>query len=115
MAIIEQGDMILASYRRLYEHDLARFFVGTVDAYQDGLIKATGTSFAREMVGGDLVSKPEQRTKLIPVASGTVLVYQLPKISGLGNLGFEHKGHRLYLVDSGSDFRMDLTERIDRG
>jgi hypothetical protein len=111
--MLEQGDRVLVAHRRLYATDEARFFVGRVDGYDAGIVKVTGWSYVRDTWAGAIVGKEEIRTKLISVASGTSIIYQLPKHVELESVRFESTEHRLTLTDGG-DFVMNLTELPDR-
>ena len=42
--VLKEGDNILVAHRRLFEKDEVRFFVGRVDAYEAGIVKAPGHS-----------------------------------------------------------------------
>src|SRR5438132_12929098 len=105
--LLNEGDKILVSHRRLFEKDEGRFFIGRVDAYESGVIKATGHSFVRDILGGRMVEKKEARTKILSVASGTLIVYLLPVQSSLETMKFESEEGRLSLTD-GKGFTMNL-------
>jgi hypothetical protein len=87
--ILKEGDKLLVAHRRLFEGDECRFFVGRVDAYEDGVVKATGRTFVRVVTGGRVIEKPEERTKILSLSSGTLMVYQLPESVPLEALKFK--------------------------
>lgn len=109
--IVEKGDKLLVTHRRLFAEDQPRFFVGVVEEYEDGLAAVTGHSFVREPVRGDLVRKPDQRTKLVSIASGNVLVYLLPSATALEELRAEHGPDGSVVLTDGAGLCMDLTDR----
>ena len=76
--MLEQGDKILIVHRRLFEKDTPRFFVGEVQAYEDGLAKVKGYTFVKDLFSGSMKKKPDLRTKVMSIVSGTFIVYQLP-------------------------------------
>ena len=76
--ILEQGDNVLVSHRRLFESDEARFFVGRTIACEDSLVKAEGYSFVRDLASGHIIKKEEKRTKVLSLVAPGQLVYQLP-------------------------------------
>ena len=112
--LLNEGDKILVSHRRLFEKDSVRFFIGRVEAYEAGLVKATGHSYVRDPLWGQVIEKAEQRTKLLSLSSGTLIVYQLPKALNLDALKFVATESRVCLTD-GKDFTMNLTEATHEG
>lgn len=75
----KEGGKVLIAHRRLFEKDLARFFVGAVAAFDGTLVKVVGYSYSPELMSGQIIKKSERRTKLLPLASGTILFYLLPE------------------------------------
>ena len=112
--MLNEGDIILVAHRRLFENDEVRFFVGCVDEYEDGIVRVTGRSYIRDVVGGRMVEKAEKRTKLLSLSAGTFFFYQLPQGVTLDALKFEDKGGRVSLTD-GKDFTMNLSEHTHGG
>lgn len=110
--ILNPGDHVLVSHRRLFAEDQPRFFVGRVEEWQAGMVAATGYAWLRDPVAGGFQRKADLRTKVFAITSGAIIVYRLPKNVVLEQLRLERQGeHGLELVD-GADFHMDLAERI---
>lgn len=112
--LLQEGDKILIAHRRLFEKDEARFFLGRVDAYESGVVKVTGHSYVRDRMSGQLLEKADTRTKILSLASGTFLVYQLPDQVALDNIEFISDDGRLSLTD-GKGFTMNLAESTHGG
>jgi hypothetical protein len=111
MAILENGDKVLIVHRRLYPSDMPRFFAGTVETFADGLALVAGYTWEREQFAGKFRRKDDMRKKIVPIASGTVLAYLLPRQTEVDRLVIETLGRdTVWLTDRGA-FRMDLTER----
>ena len=55
--LLQEGDHILVAHRRLFEKDEVRLFVGRVDAYEAGVVKATGHSYVRDQVSGRMIER----------------------------------------------------------
>jgi hypothetical protein len=89
------------------------YFVGRVDAYESGLVKATGHSYIRDPVTGGMIEKTDPRTKILALASGALLVYQLPAATALETLTFTWADGRVTAAD-GQGFTMNLGE-VARG
>jgi len=112
--LLKEGDKILVAHRRLFEKDVVRFFIGQVEAYEGGLVKVTGHTYVRDALGGEVVEKAEQRTKILSLSSGTLIIYQLPDGVALDALKFAGAEGQLSLSD-GKGFTMNLTEATHRG
>jgi len=112
--LLKRGDKILIAHRRLFESDQERFFVGQVEDYEAGVVKSRGHSYVRDVIGGLVIEKPEERTKILALSSGTLLVYQLPDTVVFDSLRFEVAEGRLSLTD-GRGFHMNLTEHTHAG
>ena len=112
--LLNEGDKILVANRRLFEKDEVRFFIGRVDAYEAGVVKATGHSYVRDLMDGGLIEKAEERTKILPLFSGTLLVYLLPAGMKLDTVKFVAEDGGLLLTD-GKGFTMNLAEHAHGG
>lgn len=107
--ILEPGNKLLIAHRRLFDKDEPRFFVGEVLAYDAGTVKITGHSFVREMTSGKVLRKEDPRIKLISIASGTCLLYQLPDETDVHAVAFESQDGETTLTD-GKHIKMNMSE-----
>ncbi len=108
---VDPGKKLLIAHRRLFETDQTRFFVGTVDAYDAGIVLVSGYSWNRDPYSGVLAMKGELRSKLVSITSGMVIVYVLPDELDLTLLQIETDEHQNVFLSDGRSFRIDLTER----
>lgn len=109
--ILQSGTKVLVAHRRLYETDHGRYFTGTVDAYEDGVARITGQTWMHDGYRGAYKRKTDLRTKIVPLTSGSVIVYQLPSNTNLNALEVVVEGVQMFLRD-GEGFEMDLTEGV---
>ena len=112
--LLNKGDTILVANRRLFETDESRFFIGSVDEYEAGIVKATGRSYVRDVMSGRMIEKADKRTKILSLSSGTFLIYQIPGAPSPDAMKFTEEEGRLSLTNE-KGFRMDLTERSRYG
>jgi hypothetical protein len=82
--ILESGSVVLVFHRRLFDQ-------------------------LNDRIGGTLFKKTDLRTKIVSLAAGTLIVYQLPIGTDLANLKFQNVGGKLILSDRG-ELKMDLSE-----
>ncbi|MCG8404665.1 MAG: hypothetical protein MI923_05645 [Phycisphaerales bacterium] len=109
--ILESGDKILVVHRRLFDKDENRYFVGTVEAFESGIARVTGYSFVRDFIGGLVFRKPDPRTKLLSISSGTLLVYVLSKEVPIEALEFVVSDDGGVTATDGKSLHMNLSEK----
>ncbi len=110
--ILSEESNVLIAHRRLFDSDSPRIFIGKVEAYESGIVRVNGHTWLRDTFSGSYVKKEDQRTKILSIASGTLIVYVLPATTQLARVRFEStpEGH-LFLKD-GAALKMDLTEAL---
>lgn len=108
--LIDKGDKLLVTHRRLYEKETERFFVGVVDAYEQGVAKVSGYTWIHDIPRGRLIRKEDLRCKLIPLTSGNYIVYVLPSHLDIESTRIDQIKQRL-LLTNGSNFTMDISDR----
>lgn len=111
MSLLRSGDKLLISHRRLYQEDVARHFVGSVDECDGSIVQMTGVTFVRETRTGTYVRKPGNRTKILSLATGSLIVYRLPNSVHVAGLEIENRDDRGIFVVDGRGFELNLTER----
>lgn len=109
--LLSKGEKIFVAHRRLFEKDGSRFFVGQVDHFEDGIVRTTGHSYLRDNFTGAMLEKPEERTKLLSIVSGTLIVYVIPQHVELNDLEFVDVGGMLMMRD-GKSFSMNLSDTL---
>lgn len=111
--ILSEGDCLLVVYRRLFESDHSRMFVGNVDAYQDGIVRLTGYTLAREGADGDYCRKAQKQTKIFAIASGTLIIYYLPRAFAIDRARID-VGELKLTFNDGADHSIDISESFRR-
>ncbi len=112
--IVDTGDAVLVSHRRMFERDEARFFVGRTIASDGPLLKVEGFTFVRDLSNGRVVKKEEKRIKVLSLASPGHIVYQLPSDINVETTDIASSNGDAILVD-GSRQIMNLSERTHCG
>ena len=108
--MLEPNDKILAVHRRLFPEDHSRFFLGVVEEYLQGVAKVTGYTWVVEPYKGTFVRKSLENTRLLALASGTLLVYQLPAEFDIEKAEFRLDDERGVHLTDGRRPVLDLTE-----
>jgi len=109
--LLSDGARVLVCHRRLFPEDHPRYFIGVVEAYSDGIAKVSGFSWTRDASRG-FQRKADRRTKLISVAAGNLIVYEIPRETDVEEIRIEQPGGHVVTATDGGKFRMDLSERI---
>jgi len=109
-ALLSPGEKIHVMHRRRFEKDVRRHFVGLVEAYEQGIARTCGYVFVIDDLSKHLfVKRPDRRTKLVPVASGDVVVNVIPETVDLERVDYQIKDRTLWVTDD-SGWCMDLKE-----
>ena len=107
--ILQPGNKLLIVHRRLFKSDRTRLYLGTVNAYEDGIASVTGYTFVHDDVDGDYLRKNDERTKIVPIASGSLIVYLLSSEFAIDEARICTRENRLILSD-GRGSEMNLSE-----
>ncbi|MCA9132084.1 MAG: hypothetical protein KDA45_02980 [Planctomycetales bacterium] len=112
--MLEPGNKLLVAHRRMFEKEDARYFVGEVVAYDQGIVKIAGFSFVRDAMSGNFIRKNDPRTKIVSLVSGAYIFYQLPEATDILQVRLASHDMELELTD-GLTLHMNLTEQVHRG
>lgn len=112
---MRNGDKLLVSHRRLFSEDLPRFFLGTVEDYEDGVASVLGHSWVRDVLKGEFLRKDDQRNKIVSLTSGNLIIYKLPRSVDLDAITIQYGPNQEQHLTDGAEFRMDITDRRSAG
>ena len=112
--MLERGEKLLIVHRRLFENDSPRFFVGEVEAYEQGIAKVKGYTFVKDMFSGNMKKKSDLRTKVMSIVSGALIVYQLPVVVLLDSVTFSLDQDGGLVLTDGGGFSMDMSEALHK-
>ena len=112
--LLKNGDVLLASHRRMFQHDEARFFVGRIVAYDRDLVKLEGFSFVRDLSSGHVIRKDEMGVKLLSLASPGYIFYELSGVNDVSKVHVQDQAGNVMLMD-GNRPLMNLAERSQCG
>jgi hypothetical protein len=112
--IVDKGDVLFVSHRRMYQHDEDRFFLGRVITCEGVLVKLVGFTFVRDLRNGRIVRKNERRARVLSLASPGYMVYQLPEDVNIEQVTITSGNGEALLLD-GTRELMNLAERAQAG
>jgi hypothetical protein len=109
--LIDEGDKVLATVRRLYESEYPRFFIGVVEAATETVLRVYGSVFVWDPYRNGVVARDGRRRKLIPISSPHFIVHLLDRDVNMDTLSFKSDTNgRIWLAD-GEKPVMEIAER----
>jgi hypothetical protein len=107
--ILRSGEKIHVIHRRYYDKDAHRHFIGSVEAYEDGIARVIGHVYTVDTVKFQYMRRPEVRTRILSIVGGDLLINIIPPTVNLDQITYkqEKKGVR---VTDGSEWHLDLSE-----
>lgn len=107
--ILTKGEKVYVIHRRLFEKDISRHFAGIVESYEGGVARISGHVFVVDHTTHKFIRREGQRTRIVPLQSGELLVNVLPFHVDLSKLRHE-MGRGFLRVTDGSSWRLDISE-----
>ncbi len=107
--ILSAGEKVHIIHRRYLEKEPHRHFVGTVEAYEGGVARVTGHLFTVDPIRFEFFRRPEERTRLVSLLSGDVLINIIPSEVDLDTITYQQQAKALRVTD-GFKWHLDLSE-----
>ena len=108
-SILAPGEKIHVIHRRRFDQEPHRHFVGVVNDYREGVLRMTGHVYAVDTMTYQFIRRPEQRTRVVSVVSGEVIVNVIPVSVDLSKITYRQEGSAVRVSD-GSDWHLDISE-----
>jgi len=112
MPTIRDGDRVVLVDKRVFRDDNTRVFVGIVEEFDDGVVRARGFGYhvsPYEVAG--MERRGEERVRVISLAAGDIL-YLLPRDQDITKLQLKRSPKSMALTDG--KFAMDLSDFLLR-
>ncbi len=107
--LLRPGERIHVIHRRYFDKDIRRHFIGEVDFYDEGLIRASGYVFAvDESHGHNFVRRPDKRSRIFSVNDGGLIINVIPLLVDLEAVVYEPHNGSLRVTDG--KWSMDIKE-----
>ena len=113
MSTVHIHDRILVVDRKLFRDDNTRLFIGVVEEYESGMVRARGYAYhisPYEVAGTE--RRAEERVRIISLSAGDI-IYTLPKDVDITRLQVKRSPKSLVVTDEQS-LMMDLSEWLYR-
>jgi hypothetical protein len=108
--VIDPGEKVHISFRRRFEGDLRRHFVGTVIRAKGPLVRCDGYFFIFDDLEGAFVKKPEHRTLIFQLANAGYIVNVIPSDVDIDSLHFRKTRQNILVLTDDENFILDINE-----
>ncbi len=112
MAALHSNDRILVVDRKLFRDDVTNMFVGVVEDYEEGFVRARGYAYHIHPYEMGTERRAEERVRVVSLYSGDV-IYVLSRELNVAQIQIRRSPKSLILTD-GQSFTMDLTDCLAR-
>jgi hypothetical protein len=112
MPAVQCNDRVLVVDRKHFRDDVTNMFVGVVEDYEDGFVRARGYAYHIHPYEMGNERRAEERVRVFSLNSGDV-IYLLPRELNIGQIQIKRAPKTLILAD-GQSFTMDLTDCLAR-
>jgi len=103
-----KGEKLHVIHRPLFDGDVRRHFIGTVDSYEGQLVRATGYLFRADSHSNEFRKQGGHRTRIISLASDTLIINILPMRIDIEQVTYKHEGDHTTITD-GSDWHLEIS------
>jgi hypothetical protein len=112
MPALLSNDRVLVVDRKLFRDDVTNMFVGVVEDFEDGFVRARGYAYHIHPYEMGTERRAEERMRVFSLYSGDV-IYLLPHNLDIAQIQIKRTPKTLILTD-GQSFQMDLTDCLAR-
>ena len=107
--ILGKGEKVHVVHRPLYQGDVRRHFVGTVDACDGALVRATGYLFAADPKLNEFKRQGAIRTRIISLAGDALIINVMPMRVDIEKVNYRHEPGGVATVTDGGDWHLDIS------
>ena len=108
--MISPGEKIHVIYRRLFETEVRRHFIGEVVEREGSVVRMQGTVAIFDTSKNQYIKKPEKRSTLFNLSESGYIVNIIPSSTELSELQYltNPRGH--LVLSDGKEFSLDINE-----
>ena len=108
--VIEPGEKIHVAFRRLFEGDMRRHFIGEVVIATESMIRAQGYTHLFDPRANLWVRHPEFRVRLISLTDETAMINVLPRDASPEAAGYAVNDAGHLVMTDGETFALEVNE-----
>lgn len=108
--LVSQGEKVHVVYRRMFDGDVRRHFVGeVVDSYET-TARLQGFVFVYDSIKSQFDRKPEARTTIIDLAESGHIVNVIPRSVEIDKLQYMISAQKRLVITDNQGFALDIHE-----
>jgi hypothetical protein len=108
--LINPGEKLHIIKRRLFETDVRRHFAGEVTSATENAVRLVGFAFVFDSARNEFVKRPELRTRIVALTSGSHIINILPQEVQIEALHYQLSPERHLVITDGKNFSLDINE-----
>lgn len=107
--LLDIGEKIHVIERRMFDSDVRRHFIGTVERVDDAALRASGYVFVYDSGPSAYVRSRQPRTRIFPLGNVGFVINVVPPDTNVDEVRYVEQEGRLMVTDGGA-FTLDINE-----
>ncbi len=108
--IVSPGEKVYVIFRRLFETEIRRHFVGEIMEVTGSTVRLEGNAIIFDSTKNQYSRKPELRTTIVDLAESGYIVNFIPSKVNIRDLQYILNQNKRLVVTDGKDFSLDINE-----
>jgi len=108
--VLEQGEKVHVIFRRLFETDLRRHFIGEIVGVGDSVIKIRGRAVVLNSAKNEYEIKADVRTRIVSLTDALNIINILPPQASIDDVKYIMSRDKILAVTDGETFTLDINE-----
>ncbi|MFH1717736.1 MAG: hypothetical protein ABIF19_10320 [Planctomycetota bacterium] len=108
--VLEQGERVHVIFRRLFEMDLRRHFIGEIVAVGDSTVKVRGRAVVLDSTTNQYEIKADTRTRIVSLTDALNVINILPPEASIDDVKYVMSHDKRLTVTDGETFTLDINE-----
>ncbi len=108
--VLKEGEKVHVITRRLFDNDLRRHFLGTVQAVSEVAVRLEGYAFVLDPRTNQFTKRPERRIRVIGLADSGSIINVIPIHVDLDAVSYQISAENRTVLTDGKSFSLDINE-----
>ena len=108
--VLKVGEKVHIVFKRAFEEDLRRHFVGEITVVGDTAVRAEGYAFIFDGSSNEYLRKPELRTRIFSLTDARILINVIPPSTVIEKVTYRLSEDNNLVATDGENFQLDINE-----
>jgi hypothetical protein len=108
--VLKVGEKVHIVFKRAFEEDLRRHFVGEITVVGDTAVRVEGYAFIFDGSSNEYLRKPELRTRIFSLVDARILINVIPSSTVIEKVIYRLSGDGNLVATDGEAFQLDINE-----